>query len=65
MKPKSKQNKAKDVETKPVPKPKVYAIPDSLLQTVARAILNSVPKQFSVSEINQIINQLNGLKEIK
>jgi len=62
MKP--SKNKAKDVETKPAPKPKVYALPDELLQVVARAILNSVPKQFTVSEINQIVNQLSQLKEV-
>jgi len=58
------ENLAKNVETE-LPQQKFYRLPDQLRQTIVQALLTSSPKTLSVSEVNQICNTLNRLREIE
>ena len=66
---KANENKAKDVETKPIPptpstKPIFYALSKSLRQLLIQALLTSSPKQLNVMEINQLCSDLERLRPI-
>ena len=69
--PEAKKNLAKDVERKPAPpiavppRQKSYVLPEQLRQVIAQALLSSSPKRLSVSDVNQILNDLDRLREVK
>lgn len=69
MKPKSSENKAEDVETKPpivMPReqPGFFALTETLRQEIIEALMTSSPKKLSVAEVIKIHRDLVQLRPI-
>ncbi len=60
-----KASEAKIKALSPPQRPKSYVLPDRLRQIIGQALLTSSPKQLSVSEVNQILSDLDKLREVK
>jgi len=65
-KPKSRNNKAEDVEQKPVEaKPVAYELPENLLQITLNYIANSTPRGMTVQEAVNLATALQRLRKIQ